>query len=249
MSLSAGNLRGKSILCARDPRRAAASRAMRDSGFFGGVAPATVAELRRIAQRRLYAPGETMFHLGDEPADIFAVESGRLKLWRMSDAGVPMVVAYGIAGDVIGLVGAMQRRPYIAHGTALTTCVATCWSVRQIRALMEGDAVLAINIAEALAERVGSHVARMEEMASLSVEERVARTLVRLAVQIGTRDAGGAVKLDIGQRDVADLARTTVPTFSRLAGRWARAGVLTGTRGRIVIHDQKALAALARTGS
>lgn len=213
--------------------------------FLDGVTEATRDELRGAAVVRRFEPGEALFHMGDPARHVFAIDAGRLRLWRMSAGGTSVVVSYAYGGDLVGTVAVVQHKPYLANATAITRVLATAWSATRWRTLIARDHALAANVASVLAVRAGRLAERMEELVATSVEERVARALVRLATELGGPAAEPGAQLRIGQSEIAELAQTTVPTVSRLLGRWRAAGVVASSRGRLTVLDRDVLLAIA----
>ena len=84
------------------------------------------------------------------------------------------------------------------------------------------------------------------EVASARVEQRIARTLLRLIRQSGRRTADGIeIEFPITRREIAEMASTTLHTVSRALSGWEQSGVLTGGRRRIVVLDSHALVRIA----
>ena len=51
--------------------------------------------------------------------------------------------------------------------------------------------------------------------------------------------------VDVSRQELADLTGSTLFTASRTLSDWGRQGLIESTRGRVVIKDPHALAALA----
>jgi CRP-like cAMP-binding protein len=77
---------------------------------------------------------------------------------------------------------------------------------------------------------------RLRLLATASVERRISWALAYLAERVGRSQGRGTVIAEASvQRDIADLASTTIYTVNRVLGRLERRGVLTKERGRIVL--------------
>ena len=217
---------------------------MQDRRFFHkGLGPDEDA-LWRQAKRLTFAPGEALFHQGDRPTELFAVEEGRIKLWRASEAGMALTLGYYDGGDLVGAIAVMQDRPQTVTATALTEVVAFAWPASLIRRLVRQDPALAVDLAVLLAGRAEGLINRVEDLSSTSVEARVARALTRLTARACEDADSPSILLPITQREIADLTFTTVPTVSRVMKRWREAGIVEAGRGKVVILDLDALCAL-----
>jgi CRP-like cAMP-binding protein len=73
----------------------------------------------------------------------------------------------------------------------------------------------------------------------LPVDARVARQLARLAGMYAGGDAAAEIRLT--QDDIAGMAGTTRATTNKVLQELAARGVLSLSRGRIVVRDRPAL--------
>lgn len=211
-----------------------------------GIATTSRQELTRRAIERSFAPGEALFHRGDRSDDLFLLRKGRVKLWRSLENGTTLTLALHQAGDIVGLVGAFRRSTHVVTATAIVPVTATTVRGAVLRDLCSRDAALAANVNAALAARVTIMIDRLEELAPLSVERRIARVLFRLGREQASEAAGAPVRIPLSRSDIAELARTTIPTVSRIMGRWRAAGLVDGKRGLVVIPRLDAIEGVGR---
>lgn len=218
---------------------------MLDYPIFVGTSAETRAELSRRGQPRRFRAGEALVHLAESPNEIFLIKSGRVKLWCPTEAGAALTLAYLHDGELVGMVAAAQDRPQSVTATAAVETSATSWGAALLRDLIGRDRALARNMAAMLAGRAELLVHRMEEMSLARADQRIARTLARLGAEIGDHDAQHPIQLAVTQNEIAEMAQTTVPTVSRLVGRWRAEGLLTSGRGAITILKVRELCAHA----
>jgi CRP-like cAMP-binding protein len=116
--------------------------------------------------------------------------------------------------------------------------------VTQLRETMREDAALSNSLLAAATRRALQLLDRFDDTARLGTTERLARLLFRLG---GGQPGGpaGALIVDVRQQELADMAFTTVPTVSRILGRWEAQGLVTRQRGQVVVHRPAALAEVA----
>src|SRR5215831_9548126 len=88
--------------------------------------------------------------------------------------------------------------------------------------------------------------ARVLEISSEQVEQRVAHALLRLAKQAGRKtEAGIEIDFPISRQDVAEMTGTTLHTVSRILSAWEQQGLVEGGRQRIVLRNPHGLFGLA----
>jgi CRP-like cAMP-binding protein len=85
------------------------------------------------------------------------------------------------------------------------------------------------------------HLASHVALTCHTARQRLAQALVSLARAIGQEVPGG-IELDVTNEDVANAANVTPFTASRIFSRWRRNGVVTKSRGKILLHSQDRLA-------
>ena len=81
--------------------------------------------------------------------------------------------------------------------------------------------------------------ARFRELATERVEQRIARTILRLAAQIsqGSESKATSVEMKFSRQDLAEITGTTLFTVSRTLSEWEKSGVIEAGRERIQIKD------------
>ena len=91
----------------------------------------------------------------------------------------------------------------------------------------------------------GEFQARVTELATRAVEQRVAGALMRLSSQSGRKVADGIeIAFPITRGDIAEMTGTTLHTVSRLLAAWERDGIVASTRRHIVVTQPHRLAVL-----
>jgi CRP-like cAMP-binding protein len=90
-------------------------------------------------------------------------------------------------------------------------------------------------------------LARIRELSTETVAQRVARALVRLARDHGRPVAEGTlIDQALGRQELADLAGASMYTASRLLAGWSRDGILSVGRQRVLVRSLERLEAVAR---
>jgi CRP/FNR family transcriptional regulator, nitrogen oxide reductase regulator len=81
-----------------------------------------------------------------------------------------------------------------------------------------------------------THVAMTYDAA----DQRVAHVLTNLANTIGKRIAHG-IEVDVRNEELANEANVTLFTVSRLISAWRRQGILTKSRGKVLLRSPEQL--------
>jgi CRP-like cAMP-binding protein len=212
---------------------------MRAGTFLRDVSGASRGELERCAVLRRFATGESLFSQGDQPRELFVIDSGRVKVWRATEDGVAITLTLIGPGALLGTLGAAQNHPHNATASAATTVEAVAWGIEDMRRIMADDPALAATILRTVTNYAEQLIERLEEVATVPIEQRLARTLLRQAGQSFEGE-----ELALSRQDLADLTSSTLPTVSRIMSKWRRNCLIAGTRGKVRILDAARLGAV-----
>jgi CRP/FNR family cyclic AMP-dependent transcriptional regulator len=191
-------------------------------------------------QAVIYRPGEAL-------QTAYFVKSGRVRLMHVGSNGRAAVFAILRPGDVFGDVfrpeGSTSEEMAVAAGEV------GLWVLegRTLRAQLEAEPTLGMELVRAYAEQVRGLRARVLGLTFKEVPARLADTLLAVAEAHGERcaHAGETDLRGITQQDLADLVGASRSFVSTLVNELKRQGIL-GNVGRVLcIRDQKALRRLA----
>lgn len=214
--------------------------------MFAGLGPAEQDELLREARSVRYPKGSAVFDQGAEAGHFYLLLHGHLRVEKVTPQGNQSVVRYVSAGELFGVAQAMKLTHYPATAVAAVDSVALAWPSSSWNRLIGKFPSLAASALQTVGSRLQDTQARVMEISTEQVEQRVARVLLRLAKQAGrTVDAGTEIDFPISRQDVAEMTGTTLHTVSRILSAWEQQGLVEGGRQRIVLRDKRRLHVLA----
>jgi CRP-like cAMP-binding protein len=211
-----------------------------------GLAPGDLDEILREARAIRYPKGAAVFEQGGEAASFFVLLHGHLRVEKTTPQGHQIVVRYVSPGEVFGVAQALALLRYPATAIAAIDSIALCWPSAAWPRLTSKFPALAANALQTVGRRLQDTQARVLEMSSEQVEQRVAHALLRLAKQAGRKtEVGIEIDFPISRQDVAEMTGTTLHTVSRILSAWEQRGLVEGGRQRIVLRNPHGLFALA----
>ncbi|WEK52162.1 MAG: Crp/Fnr family transcriptional regulator [Candidatus Kaistia colombiensis] len=207
------------------------------------------AELDRVlagARPLRVTKGTAIFEQEAEAHSFFLLLDGHIRVVKTTPAGDQVIVRYISAGEMIGIAHALGRDTYPASAIAAVDCVALAWPSSLWPSFVAQIPGFAATTYQTVGSRLEDVQARLVEMATEQVEQRVARALHRLAEQSGRQtEAGRRIDFPISRQDIAEMTGTTLHTVSRLlAAREAR-GIIAGGRQQITVVEPARLLVLA----
>lgn len=216
------------------------------SPLFAGLSDAAWQRVLDAGVVREVEAGQTIFHQGDRARAGYLVLEGRVKVSQVTFEGHEVIVAVLGPGDILGLIAVLAEIPYPASAQAVEPSRLLGWDQETVWELLAAHPRLSLNALHVLAQRFRELQDRYRELATERVEQRIARSLVRLASKFGRRE-GDVVVVDypLSREDLAELSGTTLYTASRVLKRWEEAGIVTLGRQRVIICSPHGLVAIA----
>jgi CRP-like cAMP-binding protein len=113
-----------------------------------------------------------------------------------------------------------------------------------LRDLMKTRPYLSFDLMRLMTGYIQEMQERYRELATEKVERRIARSLLRLAAQMGTKMDRG-IELTFTRQDLAEMSGTTLYTVSRVLSEWERQGLVETGRERVLIRDPHGVVRIA----
>jgi len=202
-------------------------------------------DLERIADLavpRAFEPGQVVFREGDASDTCYIVRSGRARAVREHSGGRTLTLATFGPGDIFGELALFEdeRRSATVEAIEPTSVVAVLGP--DMRRLMVEHPGISARLVIALGRRLRETNERLSRQSFQTVQSRVAVVLSELVAQERVEGGDGAdVLVTATQADLAQLAGSSRESASRFLAVLERAGVISQGRGRLIVHDPRAL--------
>jgi len=214
--------------------------------LFAGLAPGEIDEILQQGRSIKFSKDAAIFDQGADAESFFVLLHGYLRVEKTTAQGQQIVVRYVSAGEIFGVAQALALKQYPATAVAAVDSVVLRWPSAIWPKLTARFPGLAANALRTIGNRLQDTQARVLEMSSEQVEQRVAHALLRLAKQAGRKtEAGVEIDFPISRQDVAEMTGTTLHTVSRILSAWEQQGLVEGGRQRIVLRNPHRLFGLA----
>jgi CRP-like cAMP-binding protein len=214
--------------------------------LFRDLAPSVVRQVAAAVQPRSLLRGEAVFLEGEEASAFHVLAEGRVKLVRETEDGREVILRLIQVGEVFGGAGIWGERQYPASAFAQEDSVDLQLSVPAFTTLLHAHPDIGLAIIRLLAGRLRDAEARIRDLQTAQVEQRIANVLLRLANKTGVKTAGGVrIGVPLTRQDLAELSGTTLSTASRTLSAWHHRGIIQAGRERVTIVQPHALVAIA----
>jgi CRP/FNR family transcriptional regulator, cyclic AMP receptor protein len=212
---------------------------------FSTLVPSDLQRIAELAVPRVFEPGQVVFREGDSSDTCYIVRSGHARAVREHSDGRVITLATFGPGDIFGELAMFEDelRSATVEAVEETTVVAVLGP--DMRRLMAEHPDISTRLVIALGRRLREMNERLSRQSFQTVQSRVAAVLSELAARerADGSDGGdsGDVLVTATQADLAQLAGSSRESASRFLAVLERAGVISQGRGRLVVHDVRAL--------
>lgn len=214
--------------------------------LFKALSPRTHRCLAEKAVLAGYPVGVDLYRQGDPPSGLFALQSGRVKLYRRSKEKC-QILALPMPGDCLGAeslpTGGLS--PYSA--TTLTPVMTITLPADALQSLLDEHADFQEVFLRLITDRLKQFVTLVHDLAFRDVTSRLATVLLARAEVEGQPHQAGGVSFDrlLSQQEYADMVGTAREVVYRTFKKFEDEGLVELTRGSILIRDLDTLRAIA----
>jgi CRP/FNR family transcriptional regulator/CRP/FNR family cyclic AMP-dependent transcriptional regulator len=209
--------------------------------LFDGLTDVELGALAGSLGRRTFGKGVFIFHK-DSPGNLlYIIESGRVRLFIISDAGQEISTNLCGPGELFGELAALDGRPRATGAVALEATVTLTLRREDLLAVLATSPRLARHLMEVLAARQRYAVRAIEDLAFLEVNDRVAARLLDLAARCGVQREGSEVELYLTQSELATWVAASRESVNKALAAFRAKGLIALDGSRITILDRRRL--------
>ena len=209
---------------------------------FSTLEPADLQRIAELALPRRFEPGEVVFREGDASDTCYVVREGHARAVRTHGDGRTITLATFGPGDIFGELAMFEdeRRSATIEAIEPTSVVGVLGP--DMRRLMKQHPEIAARLVIALGRRLREMNERLSRQSFQTVQSRVASVLSDLVEsEIAAGKEATDVLVTATQADLAQLAGSSRESASRFLAVLERAGVISQGRGRLIVHNPRAL--------
>ncbi len=185
--------------------------------------------------------GKHLFERGDKGGTMYVVESGRIEISILNEAGRKIVLNQIGPGHCLGEISMIDMRKRTASAVALEDSKLLPVSRTTFLKAVQDCPQLSINLMEILCHRLRWVSDSVEEYALHSMELRLARRLLVLNKSFGDQEKS----IGITQNDLADFTGATRESVNKTLMGWKQHGLVDVSRGRIFLKELAKLELIA----
>lgn len=214
--------------------------------LFEGLTEQDIQEILQHASYSKLKADDYFFHQGSQANHIYILLTGQIKVVQLTPDGQQVVMRMVNPLEIFGCVAALSGGEYPASAQATKSCSFFCLDQDVVHCQMQIHPRLAINAFQIMVRRTHELQDRYRELATETVERRLAHALLRLIDQSGLQQQDRILlDMPLSRQDLAEMIGSTLFTVSRILSTWeSRSWIETG-RERITILIPQALHQIA----
>jgi CRP-like cAMP-binding protein len=198
-----------------------------------------LAQLLPTGRPVTFLPGERIFSQGDTADQIAIIGFGIVKITASTAGGREALLGLRGAGELVGELAAIDRRPRSATVRALDRVQVRMVPAAAFRQFLRAYPEALLAVLAAVISRLREADRRRIEFADCDVPERVRLLLAELVGTHGRTAADGTViiGLALSQEEIASATGASREAVAKALRRLRDQQIITTSRRRIAVHD------------
>lgn len=219
------------------------------SEIFKSLTDKEYSDVLESGSRLILQPRTILFHQGDSAVNVILVNRGRLKLTKLNEQGKEVILRYIGTGELTAAVAVIKNWNYPVSAESIEETEATLWDRPAMMQMMQRYPDITINLLNIILERIDDLQSRYLEVCTEHVDQRIARSLLRIMRRAGSKtNSGIQIDMPLSRQNIADYSGTTLYTVSRTLSAWEKKGWIKSGREQITITNPHSLVKFAETG-
>ncbi len=206
--------------------------------IFADLDQETLDRISDIMQKRSYPKNKMVLMEEDEGDTLFIIESGSVKITRISEDGREVILSILGEGEFFGEMAIFDGEARSANVVTLEDSQVFILKRADFLDLLERYPKISVCLLQELAGRIRKSDELIESLSLGDAENRIALMLLRLAEERGIYKKGAVVIDNLPyQQDIANMAGTSRETVSRTLKVLEDKGAITKKGHTLTITD------------
>jgi len=202
-----------------------------------------------IERKKPIQKGSEIFKAGEPMKCLYAIRSGTLKSYTITEEGDEQITAFHLAGDLVGFDG-ISSGHHPSFAQALETAMICEIPYDTLDSLSTSMPKLRQQILRLMSNEIVEDQSMILLLSKKNAEERLASFINNLSVRYAARGfSPKEFRLSMTRGDIGNYLGLTVETISRLLGRFQKSGMIAVKGKYITVLDNTQLAELAASTS
>lgn len=202
-------------------------------------------DLDTISQHKTcirYKKGQTLFYEGTRPMGLFCINSGKVKVYKISSEGKEQILKLAKPGDFLGYRALISEEFYNSSATVIEEGAICYVPKSDFLEILQKNPAFFRKMAKRVAHELGLMEQKLVTIAQKSVRERLAATLIMLKETYGMEgDESDLIDIALSREDLANIIGTATETVIRLLSDFKTQKLISLQGKKIKVLDHKGL--------
>lgn len=214
---------------------------LRHTSLFSGLTGDELESLASQLARHRFGAGVVIFHRGAPGNSLYLVESGRIRIFLLSEMGQEITLNFHGPGECFGELALLDGLPRSAGAIAMEPTTLYALQREDFLRCLHRHPRIAESILAMLSRRLRQLTDYTETLAFLDVAERVVAKLLELAERYGVVGDGIQIDLALTQGELATWVVASRERVNKVLGVLRDRGLIRMDGKQITILDLDAL--------
>lgn len=208
----------------------------------GGLQNQELVQLAAIVKRRItLGRGDHLYRMGGKFRSVFAVRTGSLKTYTLSENGAEQITGFHFPSELVGL-DAITKRLHPSAVQALETTTLCELPYERLEALIQVRSSVRQQFIRLMSKEVLANSEHITLLGKKDAKARLATLLLRFARRFEQRGfSAREFHLSMSRSDIGNHLGLSTETVSRLFTGFQRLGLISVDRKLVKIHDNDSL--------
>jgi len=188
-------------------------------------------ELEGITQAKTcirYKKGQTLFYEGTRPLGIFCINTGKVKVYKISSDGKEQILYLAKPGDFLGYRALISEEFYNASATVIEEGAICYVPKSSFIKIFNSNPNFFQKVISKLCNDLGVMEDKLVSIAQKSVRERLAATLLMLKETYGMEGENSElIDIALSREDLANIIGTATETVIRLLSEFKNQKIIS----------------------
>jgi CRP/FNR family transcriptional regulator len=197
-----------------------------------------------VVRQQPYQPGQHLFRPGDKSHALYAVRSGALKSYCITEDGEEQVLGFTLPGELVGMDG-LSGGTYSSASVVLETSSICELPYNKLEGLCHELPALQKQMFSLIGREITADQHMLMLLGKRTAEERLASFLLSLSTRYSQRGLSATeFNLPMSRQDIGNYLGLAIETVSRLFAQMQERKVLKVNRRQIIILEPLTLKAM-----
>lgn len=196
--------------------------------LFRGIPPESLRQIAAGLRRKVFPPKSTLMAVEQSGEVVYMIVRGTVKVHIEQPSGENVLITILGPGEIVGELSLLDNQGRAASVVTAEEAEFLWMDRAAFRHALRTIPELTLNLARILASRLRMANAKIESLAALTVESRVARQIVVFAKKYGAPQPDGSVHIPIRltQSDLSDMIGASREQTNKVLVSYRNRGII-----------------------